>query len=246
MAAILLKGSYARDEPAPFSDIDFDVLVNPGPRDDYLAFLVEVGAGHLVHVSVAVQSVEAWVSEADEPQEWAFWLPAHETTRLLWAQDADLRHLLDRPGRLHRAGPPELEDFVEAWGKVRNALGRNDDLAVRLAAQTLAQLCPSLLGPLNPKVAPSHRTDALRAALQFPIAPDGYRDDLLRCLGLTGHAGSMQEIHDAARRLTLGTLALLREHEHLVKGVLPSDLHGYLRDGTLERYIRQGENGERS
>jgi phosphoribosyl-AMP cyclohydrolase len=238
-AAVLLKGSHARGVAGPYSDVDFDVLTDGDERDDYLAFLVAADSGRLVHVSVAVQDVAAWFTAANEPEEWAFVLPAYETTQLLWARDDALRARLDRPAREHPPGEPELEDAVEGFGKVRNALLRDDDLTVRLAAQGLARLCPSLLRPINPDVRPTHRHEALLAALEFPVAPDGYRNDLLLCLGLTGCASTAQDVHDAARRLTLGILALLRAHADRVADELPPDLRGYLMDGTLERYVAQ-------
>jgi phosphoribosyl-AMP cyclohydrolase len=242
-AAVLLKGSYARGEPGPFSDIDFDVLIDPGPRDDYLTYLVEDDGGRLVHVSVAVQDVASWLSGADEVEDWAYRLLAFETNILLWVRDESLRPKLDHPARLHPAGDPELEDFIEAYAKVRNALARGDELALRLAAQTLATLCPSLLRPINPDVQPTHRHDALMAVLNFPVAPEGYRDDLLLCLGLSGRESTLEDAHDAARRLATGTLSLLRRHADAVEQELPATLYGYLRDGTLERYIHQGEQG---
>ena len=239
-AAILLKGSYARGKPEPFSDVDFDVLVDRGVRDDYLTYLIENEAGLLVHVSVAVQDVASWLADADEVEDWAYKLPAAETTLLLWARDNALRHKLDRSARTHPPGAPELEDFLEAYGKVRNALMRGDDLALRVAAQTLGTLCPSLLRAINPGVFPTHRHAALLAALDFPVAPEDYRDDLLLCLGLSGRASTLDDVHDAAQRLTIGALSLLRHHAELVKAELPADLYSYLQEGTLERYIRQG------
>ena len=56
--AILLKGSAARGNAGPHSDVDFDVLTVSGPREAYLAYLVETGEGWLTHVSVAVHDLE--------------------------------------------------------------------------------------------------------------------------------------------------------------------------------------------
>lgn len=238
--AVILKGSHARDDAEVHSDVDFDVLVDGAPRDDYLVFFDEID-GRLRHVSVAVQDIGGWIAEREEPVSWAYGLPAAETTRLLWARDDALRAELDHPARMHPPEPPELEDFVEAWGKVRNAMRRGDDLAMRLAAQKLARLCPTLLRPLNPEALPSNRREAMRAVLGFPVAPDGYRDDLLRLFSLGGEAVTMDDLRAAARRLTFGTVALLREHAATLKGVLEDDLYAYLIDGTLERYIRQEE-----
>lgn len=237
-AAILLKGSYARREPGPFSDIDFDVLVHGESHENYLAWFVEHNS-RLVHISVAVNNLASWSCAAGDSEPWAFGLPVHETTRLLWAADQALREKLDRSARVHPPGDPELEDFIEAFGKIRNAMDRNDDLALRLAAQTLGGLCPSLLRPINPAVHPSHHHDALLAALEFPIAPDGYCDDLLLCLGLSGTTTTMRDIHDAARRLTHRTVSLVRQHADDLKGTIPPDLQTYLLDGTLERYVTQ-------
>lgn len=236
--AILLKGSFARGEYGPYSDIDFDVLVHGEPREEYLAWFVE-HENRLVHVSAAVDDVASWMTAAGAVEPWAFGLPAAETTRLLWASDHVLCEQLNHPARMHPPGEPELEDLIEAFAKVRNAKLRNDELALRLAAQTLANLCPSLLRLLNPDVHPSHRYDALVSALAFPVAPEGYRDDLLLCLGLTGSENTTQDIHDAAERLTVGTVHLLREHAGSLEGAIPKDLYGYLVDGTLNRYVAQ-------
>jgi phosphoribosyl-AMP cyclohydrolase len=244
VVAVILKGSHALGAASPHSDVDVDVLVGHAPHEAYLAFFEETEPGRLRHISVAVQDLEGWLSDAEEPVSWAYGLPAAETTRLLWARDEELHAQLDHPARRHPPEPPELEDFIEAWGKVRNALGRQDALALRIAAQKLARLCPGLLRPLNPELVPANRREAMLAVLDLPVAPEGYRDDLLRCFGLTGDPVSMHDLHDAARRLTYGTVALLREHADALAGLLEDDLFACLIDGTLERYIRQGEDSK--
>ncbi|HWV22881.1 MAG TPA: hypothetical protein VNZ58_01715, partial [Thermomicrobiales bacterium] len=134
---------------------------------------------------------------------------------------------------------PELEDFIEAWGKIRNAYDRGDDLALRLSAWKLARLCPTLLRPLNPDIQPQNRIEAMRAVLAFPVAPDEYRDDLLRCFGLSGEALSGDDVRASARRLTFGTIGLLMAHVTIVGALLPDDLAAALADGRLARYVRQ-------
>jgi predicted nucleotidyltransferase len=245
VVAIVLKGSHAQDAPGPYSDIDFDVLVDREPYEDYLAWFEEDDNGRLHHISVAVQDLVGWMSEAREPVSWSFGLPAAESTRLLWARDPMLRTQLDAPVRIHPAQDPELEDFIEAWGKVRNARIRNDELAMRLAAPTLGSLAPTLLQCLNTKVRPASRHQAMQVILSFSVAPEGYRDDMERCLGFSGEAISLAYLHDAAQRLTFGIVALLREHANEIEGTLPHDLYTYLVDGTLDGYIRQTVRSER-
>lgn len=156
-AAILLKGSHARNTPEPHSDLDVDVIVDREPVEEYRAWFEETGSGHLRHISVAVRDLDGWMAKEREPVSWAYGLGAAETTRLVWARDDSLRETLDRPARMHPPEEPELEDAIEAWGKVCNALIRNDDLAMRLAGQKLGRLCPGLLRALNREVLPSNR-----------------------------------------------------------------------------------------
>jgi predicted nucleotidyltransferase len=239
VSAVILKGSYARGEPGPHSDLDFDVIVDREPFEEYRVWFEETDAGGLRHVSVAVRDLAGWLTDAREPAYWAYGLAAAETTRLIWARDEMIRAQLDHPARVLPPGEPELEDFIEAFGKITNAWCQRNDLAIRLAGQKLGSLCPGLLRPINPDVQPSNRRAAMLAALNFPIAPEGYQEDVLLCLGLSGRASTLEDINSAGRRLTFGTIALLRANAEGFRGLLPDDLHGYLMDGTLERYIRQ-------
>lgn len=239
VAAILLKGSHARGEAGPYSDADIDVLVDREPFEDYRAWFENAADGTLHHVSAAIQDIGGWMAERREPVEWAYGLPAAETTRLLWARDNFLQQQLDLPARKHPPEPPELEDFIEAWGKIRNAMHADDDRGIRLAAQSLARYCIQNLRPLNPPVRPSHRREALRMALAFPVAPECYREDLAMCLGLSGEATTMSDVYAAAKRLTFGTIALMREHPEVFRGEVPDDLFTALMNGTIDRYIRQ-------
>jgi phosphoribosyl-AMP cyclohydrolase len=235
--AVVLKGSYARGDAGPWSDVDFDVLTAGAPRVAYPVYLAEALTRRLVLVSVACTPLEAWLAGAAEPEAWAFGLPVAERTRLLWAADAAVRARVDRPALRHPPGGVELEDLVGDLGKVRNALARGDDLALRLAAQGLAGLCPSVLRPLNPPVSAGSRTEALRLVLDFPVAPPTYREDLLLCLGLTGRAAAPEAVAAAAARLVDGVVSLARQHARLLGPELPPHLPRYLADGTLERYL---------
>ncbi len=237
-AAVLLKGSHATGSAGRWSDVDFDVLVDrPEPVEEYLAWLVDGPDGQIVHVSVAVADIRSWLQAGNEPASWAFGFPAREMTTLLWTRDDAPRARLDHAHRDHPAADPELEDFIEELGKALNAHLRGDALSCRIACQELANLCPALLVPLNALARPATRPAALRAALDLAIAPAGYRDDMLLCLGLSGQESTADEVLAAAERLVSGTLSLLRERIDRVAHLLPADLAGYLADGTLERYL---------
>lgn len=239
VVAVLLKGSYVQGTAGPWSDLDFDVLVErPEPVKEYLAWFVDGPEGDLVHVSVAVTDIPSWLDDGDHAATWAFGFPSRETFTLLWARDDTVRQRFGPPYRDHPAADPELEDFIEELAKARNAHLRGDELTCRIACQKLAELCPTLLIPLNEAVSPATQPAALRAALDLAIAPAGYRDDMLLCLGLSGAASTADEVLAAAERLVAGTLVLLRRRIDAVRYLLPPDLAAYLADGTLERYLQ--------
>ncbi|MGC4107786.1 MAG: nucleotidyltransferase domain-containing protein [Thermomicrobiales bacterium] len=191
--AILLKGSLVRGDAGPYSDIDLDVLVDALDEAAYLAWFEEE-AGRLHHVSIAVHTWETWWEDAAEPAAWAMGLAAQDVFLPLWTRTW-------RPVLRPRQG--------------RNALLRGDALGIRLAAQGVGRLCPTVLAVVNPGY-PSEPVTSPRAALDailaFPVAPDGYLADLLCCLGLTDGATSISEVAAAAERLVSGVIALLEDH----------------------------------
>jgi phosphoribosyl-AMP cyclohydrolase len=151
--------------------------------------------------------------------------------------DDAVRARVERYELDHPPGGAELEDFVADFGKVRNASLAGDELGLRLAAQGLASLCPSVLRLLNPEGRAGSRREAFLVALDFPIAPDGYREDMLVCLGLLGRATTPEEVYGAAHRLVRGAVALLRPYADRLAPHLQPYLPRYLADGTLERYL---------
>lgn len=241
VVAVILKGSHARGAANPWSDIDFDVLVfDDDIANDNLTWIVDDGSDRLVHVSVAVERVDDWLAGFRKGASWSFGFPGKETTRLMWLGRPSLRAELDRPNRDHPGGIPELEDFIEELGKARNARMRGDEVALRLAVQQIAQLCPALLVPLNEPAFPGTRPEAINSALDLTVVSPGYRDDMLLCLGLSGQASTVDEVLAAGTRLVLGTVALLEENLDVYAPVLPPSLPQLLADGTLRRYLNQG------
>jgi hypothetical protein len=146
--AVFLVGSYARGDAGPHSDLDLDVLIAGGPRNQWPTWL-DVEGQRLVCVSVWIRDVAIWLASQQQPQDWAFGLPAVETVRLCWVADDSWRARLDRSQLAHPPGEPELDHLVGELGKVANAWRRGDELGLRLAAQDLARSCPGLLQPLN-------------------------------------------------------------------------------------------------
>ena len=240
VVAIVLKGSHARGDAGPWSDVDFDVLTfNEDVEHEYLTWIVDNGGGRLVHVSVAVERLDDWVRGFREAASWSFGQPSREVTKLVWLGRPSLRAELDRSFRDHPGGEPELEDFIEELGKARNASLRGDEVSLRLAVQEVAQLCPTLLVALNEPVFPGTRPEALKAALAFAVAPDGYRDDMLLCLGLSGRPSTPDEILAAGERLVFGTLAILEENADTISPRQPPYLPELLRSGLLRTYLEQ-------
>jgi hypothetical protein len=240
--AVVLKGSQARGVAGPRSDVDVDVLVAEGTAvaHPYLTWIEPDDTGRLVHVSVAVETVEDWFRGMAEPALWSFGLAAQEATRLLWCGSDALRARLDHPSHVHPAGDPELEDTFECLGKARDAADRGDNLTMRLHLNDLALLVPSLLVVINPPALPGTRPDALAAVLDLPVVPDGFREDMLTCLGLSGEATTPGEVLAAGTRLVMGTLTLLERHADTVCPLQSPYLGELLANRTLRRYLDQG------
>lgn len=229
--AVILKGSQARGDAGPHSDVDFDVLIYAARETEYPAWFVRHG-DRLVHVSVAVMPASVWLAGGDSPERWALGFPAAEAMSLRWTSSDGWRLRLERPALLHPAGPPELEDFVAELGKMANSRVRGDDLGVRLAARAVAGYAPGLLRPLNPAVTVGSRDEATAAALALPVAPPGYRDDMLAALGFT--TATTGEVAAAARRLVVNVTAMCATDAGRY-----GEIAQQLADGTVTSYVAQ-------
>lgn len=235
--AILVAGSHARGEAGAYSDVDIRVL-QPAGETTYHALFERTPAGRLRHVSVEVTTLAEWAAEVDEPADWALNLPTEQVERVVWATPEAAGRLGTTPVKRQEVGAAELEDFIEWASKARNAHVAGDSLGLRYAAQEQARLAPRLLLPLNEPPRARSSLDALRIALALPVAPQGYRDDMTVCLGLTNLSPTDAEIATASRRLAIGVLALLREG---APDAIPEpDLRAALMDGTLAEYLAQG------
>jgi hypothetical protein len=231
---IFLGGSQLRGDAGPYSDIDFDIVVARGPRDEWPGFVATRG-DRPVRISTWIRDVDAWLAASQEPQDWAFRLPCADPLRLCWAE-ASWRERLDRTELTYPAGPPEVDHFEGEVGKVVNAWVAGDEPVLRLAAADLALSVVSLLAPLNPRPPVRSRAEALRSLLGFDRAPAGYRTDMPTCLGLRGEPAPAG-VAAAARRLATGTLQVLRTHEGALVPLLPEHTVCSMRDGSLYRLV---------
>jgi phosphoribosyl-AMP cyclohydrolase len=238
--AILCHGSYARGEAERHSDLDLDVLIDGEPETPYRSAFEELPDGRLLHVTIQTDSLDGWLAQfgEEESEAWAFYLPARQVARLLWATPA-AQAQLEGLVTLTLPGSPQLQDMLESAAKARNCYARGDELGVRLAAQGVALRCPGLLALLNPPVLVDTPRAALEAALAMPLVPPGYRDDLLLCLGLNGRATDIEGMHTAALRLASGVLTLLQAQTQLVSDRVEPGLPEALADGRLMRLLTQ-------
>jgi hypothetical protein len=232
--AIVVTGSYARGEAAAGSDIDLVVVTPVEPRGSpYWTWFEALPDGAELQVSAEADSLASWLAGAAEPASWSLGLATAEAAVYVWALDAGRAVLGADPTLRQPASPPELGDVVETAIKVRRAFAAGDSLGGRLQARILGELTPRLLVPLNPERRVRHPREALDAALDMPVAPAGYREALLACLGLVPLSDA--EVAAAADRLVRGLLAFLRERRPDVDP--QPELARYLADGTLERQL---------
>ncbi|MBE1492307.1 phosphoribosyl-AMP cyclohydrolase [Plantactinospora soyae] len=235
VVGVLLRGSHARGAATAYSDVDIDVLVSGGPYVAYPAYLAETGE-RLTHLSVAVRDVRSWLARLDQPADWSFGLPVVAPARLLWASD-EWRQSIELTEIRQRPGDPDLENVVAGLGKVTAACAAGDEFGARFAAAELARRCPSIIRLANPSVTVPSRRAALSAALDLPVAPAGYRDDMVSCLGL--RTDSLPRLHAAAGRLVAGAVALAGPYADDLAPLIGPELTAALRDGRLDRYVAQ-------
>ena len=234
--AVLLAGSHARGDAGPHSDVDLRVVQSHGATG-YPVFFETTAEGRLRHVSVDLTTLADWEGEQDEPADWALFLPTEQVERLVWATPEVAARLGPTPTKRQPGGDPQIEDSLEYASKVKNALRLGDSLALRWAAHGQARLAPGLLAALNPPVRAQTAVHALRLALDFPVAPPGYRQAMLVCLGLDDAGHTDAEVAQASLTLAEGVFRVLREHGGV--GITEEDLRQALLDGTLERYLAQ-------
>jgi hypothetical protein len=112
-------------------------------------------------------------------------------------------------------------------------------VTLRLAVQEIAELAPTLLAPLSEPRFPGTRPEAISMALDLETVPDGYREDMLDCLGLSGRALTTDEALATGERLVMGTLALMEANVEVFEPLVKPRLLGLVRDGTMRRYLEQ-------
>jgi predicted nucleotidyltransferase len=234
LQAVVLCGSHARGEGAPFSDVDIMALTDGPPKRQERAWF-EIGMeGQMLHVSVGAESLEDFEEAETEAASWALGFPVEDTMQLAWATPKGHAVLGDDPSEWLPAGTPELEDFVEFYMKVRRAEATDDRLLLRWAARNLAEYATGLLRPFNPVLNVRTPIEALRVALSFEEAPEHFRHDAELCMGLSPTLEP--QIAQAAKRLVAETLSFLRERLG-AEAFANDDIRAALRDGTLEAYV---------
>ena len=229
-SAILVRGSYARGTADHFSDLDLAALTTARPIGGHRTWFEPTQRGRL-HVSISVREINQWL-ENIVPASWSLGFATHEVSLYLHEASGDVRKRLgDPPVTLRPSSPPELEDFIEYIMKMRRAASAGDGVSLRWYAHGAAELAPGLLIPLNPERRVGHPQDALIAALNLPVSPEMYREDMLVTLGL--EASETSKVERSALRLAKNMLEFLKQH----KPDIDSTLTGYLLDGSLERHL---------
>jgi hypothetical protein len=223
---IFAFGSYVQGTAQPMSDLDLQIVTPSEPRVDYRTWFHD---GR--HVAVSAKSVALIHERCADSAAWALWFAVESPGAWLWSTPTAVEALGDPPAFTHPEGRPEIEDFVEWCSK---ALRASDSLALRVAARGLGEEAPALLRELNDPPAVASRLAAVRTALDYTEAPDGWTDDLLVLLGLT--AADDDRVREAVTRLGSRTLALLRERGSTAGSWQP-EISRYLLDGTLERHL---------
>ena len=242
--AFLVFGSFARGDAGPYSDVDLRIITAGEPVERDRVRFLGGDEGPLVHVSIGSRSFAELVGLLQKPDEWP-WM-AGILARVQVLDDPDdlvgtLRRLVEahRPAHMTTAAGMhfDLETLLESVTKCKNAHARGDEGELFVSARHVAEHAIVLLLSLNDVTPALGRRAWRRRATTLPVAPPGYGTDIALCTGDTGQARSGADVFAAAMRLGEGTMRLLMERQELLP--LLGALAGYLRDGTLLRYVRQ-------
>ncbi|HYA09801.1 MAG TPA: nucleotidyltransferase domain-containing protein, partial [Gaiellaceae bacterium] len=173
---VFVVGSYACGTAEPTSDLDLQAVTLAAPRVVYRTWFV----GDL-HVSVGAKSTDELRRRRSVPAAWSLGFAVDAPAVWVWSTAAAVAALGDPPHVARPPGEPQLEDFVESCAK---ALRAADPVALRVAARDMGETAPVLLRDLNAPCTVRNRVEAVRAALELELAPDGWADDLAALLAL--------------------------------------------------------------
>lgn len=233
--AILLEGSHARGEAQPGSDVDLRAITPGGTSRDACVRFVPDRDRILLPVVAHVTPLPEWLRERSAAADWAWGLPAATDAVILWSDPGAPAEAVAPPPYHHPPCRSSLQDLVEYACKAARAHRSGDRVAMALFTRDLAREAAALLRQLNPGVVVSHPADALRAVLEFSVAPPGYRRNMEVLVGVRAPA-SQAELANAAGSLALGVVDLLSQHLPHIETGRP-DLREHLEDGTLRRYL---------
>jgi phosphoribosyl-AMP cyclohydrolase len=222
---VFAVGSYAQGSAAPSSDLDLQIVTLATPRVPFRTWFV----GDL-HVSAGAKSTDELRRVRSVPAGWSLGFAVDGPGVWVWSTAAAVAAQGDPPGFSHPPGEPGLEDFVEFAAK---ALRAGDPVRLRVAARGMGETAPVLLRDLNAPLTVRNRVEAVRAALELAVAPEGWAEDLAALLALV--PADDARVRAAAERLARGVLAMLRERAPRVDP--QPEIGRYLADGTLERHL---------
>lgn len=232
---VLAHGSYALGTARPDSDLDLDIIIAGSPTVHYRTWFERRENAMPLHISARSDlTLEVWRQSAREPASWAMGLPVELTYAWLWSADDRVKAEIGARPVVRKPGTkPEVEDMVEALLKLRRAAEVSDDIGVRLAAQDAARFAAPCVAVMNKPAPVRDPRGALDSLGALPIAPEGWQDDLVRCLGLV--PVPTRQVIEAAERMVRGTLRLLRKRAPHADP--QPEIARYLMDGTFERLI---------
>lgn len=222
---VFVFGSYAQGTAEQSSDLDLQIVTLAARRIPYRTWFVGD-----VHVSAGAKSTDELRRLRSIPAGWSLGFavegPASGCGR---PRRPSRPSATRRASRIRRASPGSR---TSSSGARRRSVPRirSRFASRRTGWQRRRRCCCS---DLNAPLTVRNRVEAVRAALELAVAPDGWSDDLATLLALA--PADAARLRQAAERLARGVLALLRER---APDVDPQpELGRYLIDGTLERHL---------
>ena len=247
VTAIWVRGSVARGEPGPYSDIDMMIVLDQErvrPKNElHSRFFTEYSRFFnecLVRVEETTGKSfrQDHLSKYDERFFWK--LRSLRESRILYDPTGLVKETIRRMNKI--SSDPVAQGHVVAYyfgevlefvGKLKNALAAGDAMLAKYSARMLAWSTGEIIIALN-GIAPKSDNTFVKAVLGARVKPNRFKTDFLEALGYGTRASNPNAVGKSALAVASKIYLLLR---HTFRAKATSDLRSLLTNPEVKNLL---------
>ncbi len=223
VTAIFVRGSAARGEPGPYSDLDMILILNRrqvSPDDKHHSLTVPTHTRFFNGCLVTAEEMtrksfqEDHLSKRDERFFWK--IRALRESRILYDPTNLVKETVRKMNKNRRDPVAQayvigyyFNEVLEFVGKLRNALIARDAALAIYSARQVSWAAGEIIIALN-RITPKSDNTFVREVLGVRLKPDSFKRDFLEGLGYGPRASNPSVVGKAAQNLASGIYLLLR------------------------------------